>query len=255
MMSMSIRSAHWRQQAARCLQARCTVSRLAPAAPSQAIHFRQWASQALKAASLAGAADLTCQWLRAQQHEQASSNASFSCLAWNADWQRSSSYASFGVCYVSCVQRLVYRRFDAWFGLGCATSVVAKKVAADMIYGSFIYVPCFYLWTGLWQGRSLSACVQNLRSCFLETIQVYIVLWSGPMFGIFRFVPEAQRVACLAACGFVEKMIYSWIDYAHYHRIAEAAKQAATSSARPLAELCDQTLGMATVAVAGGSTC
>lgn len=255
MMAMSIRSPLWRQQATLRLQARCSVSGRAPAAPSRAIHLRQWANQALKASSLAAAADLTCQWLRVEPREQAFSFAFFSSFAWNADWQRTFSYASFGLCYVSCIQRLVYRRFDAWFGLGCATSVVAKKVAADMIYGPFVYVPCFYLWTGLWQGRSLTASVQNLRNCFLETVQVYVILWSGPMCGIFRFVPEAHRVVCLAVGGYLEKVIYSWIDLGHHHRATEAARRAATSSARPLVDLCDQTLGMATVAVAGGSTC
>lgn len=243
MIAMSIRSPLWRQQTTRRLQARCTVSGLAPAAPSQAINLRQWASQALKASSFAGAADLTVQWLRAEQHEEVSS------FAWNADWRRTFSYSSFGVFYVSCIQRLVYRRFDAWFGLGCATSVIVKKVAADMIYGPIVYIPVFYLWTGIWQGRSLTACVQNLRSCCWDTVQAYFILWPGLMFCIFRFVPEAQRVVCLAAGGYLEKVIYSWIDLGHHQRAVEATRRAATVSAGSLAGLCDQSVGMATVAV------
>lgn len=74
-----------------------------------------------------------------------------------------------------------------------------KKVAADLAVAPVIYIPCFYMATGLLTGLSIEASAQRLSDQFRETITAYVSLWPGAVFLVFRLVPEHHRILTMAA--------------------------------------------------------
>lgn len=88
-----------------------------------------------------------------------------------------------------------------------------KKVVADtLIHAPFVYLPTFYVSTGLMQGKSLMDSIALFRAKFRETMAAYVVIWPFTMLGIFYVVPEPSRVLVLACLCFFEKALYSSIQ-------------------------------------------
>eukprot|EP00442_Polarella_glacialis_P011748 CAMPEP_0115108996 /NCGR_PEP_ID=MMETSP0227-20121206/38372_1 /TAXON_ID=89957 /ORGANISM="Polarella glacialis, Strain CCMP 1383" /LENGTH=269 /DNA_ID=CAMNT_0002507469 /DNA_START=259 /DNA_END=1068 /DNA_ORIENTATION=+ len=177
--------------------------------------LRPWAKTAAQSACIAAAADLTTQWLVSEKKatDLTAGNWSSNFNPGGLDLVRAGSFAAFGFLYGGFIQRLVYLKFDAVFGVQSALAVVAKKVAADsLLHAPLMYVPMFYLATGLLQGHGLSASVDRLNSNYSDTLRTYLMIWPGAMFAMFRYVPERKRCIFLACCAFFEKAIYSWLE-------------------------------------------
>eukprot|EP00444_Apocalathium_aciculiferum_P056497 CAMPEP_0183600140 /NCGR_PEP_ID=MMETSP0371-20130417/179785_1 /TAXON_ID=268820 /ORGANISM="Peridinium aciculiferum, Strain PAER-2" /LENGTH=264 /DNA_ID=CAMNT_0025812211 /DNA_START=67 /DNA_END=861 /DNA_ORIENTATION=+ len=202
-----------------------------------------WAKTAAQSAGIATAADVTTQWFmnKGNVPEIATSKAGVST---NLDMRRAASIGAFGFFYSGGLQRLIYQKFDASFGTKATMQVVAKKVAADsflhgpilyvpafymvtglpmqvvakkvaadsFLHAPFLYVPAFYMVTGLLQGKSLEESFVRLRAMYCDTMTTYLMIWPAAMFGLFWAVPEARRVVTLACLAFVEKAVYSLIE-------------------------------------------
>ncbi len=155
--------------------------------------------EAAEACVLSGSADVLVQLVEGARKFQ------------DLDIQRVVSFSLFGLCYCGGFQPNVYKLFDRWFGTsGSLKKCVLPKMAADFFaYMPLVYVPSFYMITGMIQGLGFSGSVQRLCLKYRETLLAYFAIWLGPMFVYFRFIPEAQRVLYLSALGFVERCAIS----------------------------------------------
>mmetsp|Transcript_31628 Transcript_31628/g.104821 ORF Transcript_31628/g.104821 Transcript_31628/m.104821 type:complete len:233 (-) Transcript_31628:322-1020(-) len=171
-----------------------------------------WAKTAAQSAGIATAADVTTQWFmnKGNVPEIATSKAGVST---NLDMRRAASIGAFGFFYSGGLQRLIYQKFDASFGTKATMQVVAKKVAADsFLHGPILYVPAFYMFTGLLQGKSLDEAFGRLSAMYKDTVATYLMIWPAAMFGLFWAVPEARRTVTLACLAFGEKAVYSMME-------------------------------------------
>mmetsp|Transcript_31627 Transcript_31627/g.104819 ORF Transcript_31627/g.104819 Transcript_31627/m.104819 type:complete len:236 (-) Transcript_31627:292-999(-) len=171
-----------------------------------------WAKTAAQSAGIATAADVTTQWFmnKGNVPEIATSKAGVST---NLDMRRAASIGAFGFFYSGGLQRLIYQKFDASFGTKATMQVVAKKVAADsFLHGPILYVPAFYMFTGLLQGKSLDEAFGRLCAMYKDTVATYLMIWPAAMFGLFWAVPEARRIVTLACLAFGEKAVYSMME-------------------------------------------
>mmetsp|Transcript_65545 Transcript_65545/g.181710 ORF Transcript_65545/g.181710 Transcript_65545/m.181710 type:complete len:245 (-) Transcript_65545:159-893(-) len=173
----------------------------------------QWVKKAVQSGFISGAGDLTAQYLLNGNASNRSSDASSQCAGPHIDQRRVASIATFSTFYSGIVQRCLYLRFDAWFGVCTAASTVTKKVALDTcVHAPLLYLPVFFLSTGLMQGKPLADSLDCLRTKYASTMLTYAMIWPGATFVMFRLVPEPSRVLFLAACSFVEKAFYSWVQ-------------------------------------------
>mmetsp|Transcript_22259 Transcript_22259/g.72062 ORF Transcript_22259/g.72062 Transcript_22259/m.72062 type:complete len:236 (-) Transcript_22259:468-1175(-) len=171
-----------------------------------------WAKTAAQSAGIAAAADVTTQWFmnKGNVPDIATSKAGVST---NLDLRRAASIGAFGFFYSGGLGRLVYQKFDATFGTKATMQVVAKKVAADaLLHGPILYVPAFYMITGLLQGKSLDEAFGRLSAMYKDTVATYLMIWPAAMFGLFWAVPEARRTVTLACLAFGEKAVYSMME-------------------------------------------
>lgn len=182
---------------------------------------RPWAKTATQSAGLAAAADFAAQWFAGpKQVERNFTTQAYSTQ--DIDMRRVSSFGVFGFVYSGFVQRLIYRKFDMAFGITSAVATVSKKVVADtLLHAPFLYIPAFFLSTGLLQGKSLHDSINCLRTNFKDTMMTYAVIWPGAMFLLFRAVPESSRVLTLACLSFVEKLIYSSIELFKHTNVSD----------------------------------
>lgn len=162
---------------------------------------RTWIVPAFRGGCIAATSDLTCQWYMGNMKQQDNiDDHSF-------DVRRAGSFAAFTFAYAGFFQRIVYKRYDMWF----ATSL--QKVAADcLLHAPLLYIPAFQITTGLLQGKPLEECIAKHRASYVETLCAYFLIWPFPMIAIFSYVPEPSRLLALCCMGFVEKMVYSWIQ-------------------------------------------
>mmetsp|Transcript_11224 Transcript_11224/g.21163 ORF Transcript_11224/g.21163 Transcript_11224/m.21163 type:complete len:224 (+) Transcript_11224:225-896(+) len=180
--------------------------------PRLASFFRN----AAQAGTIAAAADLTVQ-LTSSKSKSIS----------DVDLRRTGSFFAFNFGYVGFFQRLVYLRFDTIFGVQNTMRVIGSKVAADtLIHGPFVYIPSFYLVTGLLQGYGFKGSFDRFRVQYADTMKAFLTIWFVPMIVFFRFVPDSHRVLFLASCGYIEKSAYSLLDQrrARIHGEAKARK-------------------------------
>lgn len=157
---------------------------------------------AAQAGSIAAAADLTIQLMASKKKRMT-----------DVDLKRTASFFAFNFGYVGFFQRLVYLRFDIWFGVQNTMQAIGLKVAADtLIHGPFVYIPSFYLVTGFLQGFGFKGSWDRFRAQYADTMKAFLTIWFVPMIFFFRYVPDSHRVLFLSSCGYLEKAIYSWLD-------------------------------------------
>lgn len=172
--------------------------------------WQQWGKTAVMAGSMAGAGDIVCQSsLQNQRPNQQSSDGSNHV---KLDLKRTFSFVVFGIVYGGLFQRVVYQQFDAWFGVASTTRVVVQKTCAELFFhGPVIYIPSFYVTTGLIQGKTIKDSVSLLLANYEQTLRGYYVIWPVAILALFYKVPEGGRIAFLSGCSFVEKTTFSWV--------------------------------------------
>lgn len=161
-----------------------------------------WIKLAAQAGSIAAAADLTVQLMANKSKGEK-----------EVDVRRMGSFFAFNFAYVGFLQRLIHRRLDVLFGVQNTLRVIGAKVAVDtFLHGPFLYIPSFYLITGMLQGHGLQGSLNRFRAQYADTLKTYLTIWFVPMIIFFRFVPDAHRVLFLSGCGYIEKSVYSLLD-------------------------------------------
>lgn len=130
------------------------------------------------------------------------------------DKRRTLAFATFGFFYGGFVNHLVYNRiFAQLFGAGTGWRTVASKTAADaFITAPFLYVPTFYLSTGVMQGSTVTESWLKCQSKWTETMKAYLCIWPATLSVAFSVIPVQHRVVYIACVAFVEKAIFSAIS-------------------------------------------
>uniref|UniRef100_A0A7S1X4K0 Uncharacterized protein n=1 Tax=Tetraselmis chuii TaxID=63592 RepID=A0A7S1X4K0_9CHLO len=113
------------------------------------------------------------------------------------DTRRLSAFTAFGCIWSGTV-------IPAWLRLlSTKLSSTASRVVVDMaVHETVLYVPAFYLGTGLWRGTSLPDAYDNLISRWVPST---LLAWSiyGPAQVLnFTFVPSPLRPLFLSVMGF-----------------------------------------------------
>jgi hypothetical protein len=118
------------------------------------------------------------------------------------------------MCTGGFVNHLVYNRiFAQLFGAGTGWRTVASKTAADaFITAPFLYVPTFYLSTGVMQGSTVTESWLKCQSKWTETMKAYLCIWPATLSVAFSVIPVQHRVVYIACVAFVEKAIFSAIS-------------------------------------------
>jgi protein Mpv17 len=154
---------------------------------------------ALMGGGIAGSADVTVQLANGSK-------------AKDLDLRRTMSLSAFGCFYGGGLQRILYMRFDMWFGIGNSMKQTLVKLFMDtFVHAPIVYIPAFYMMTGMIQGLGLSGSYEKLKSKYNETLLSYWLIWPVPMFVCFRYIPETQRVLFISSIAFVEKCVYSYL--------------------------------------------
>mmetsp|Transcript_339 Transcript_339/g.595 ORF Transcript_339/g.595 Transcript_339/m.595 type:complete len:324 (-) Transcript_339:120-1091(-) len=154
------------------------------------------AREALSACLLSGTADVTVQLISHSAQE--------------FDFARTLSFMLFGQIYCGAFQPCVYRRFDRWFG----DNVKRKLLAEFLFYMPLVYIPSFYMMTGMLQGLGCAGAFAKLCLKYWVTLQSDLALWFAPMIVYFRWVPENYRVLYLSTLGMIERVVFSVLNQA-----------------------------------------
>jgi len=121
------------------------------------------------------------------------------------------SYILFSTLYCGGFQPNIYRAFDRWFGEDIGRKIVAEFLA----YAPLVYIPSFYMITGAFQGLGWSGSLERLSDLYLSTYLSYFLVWPLPMLVYFRWIPTEYRVGYLSLCGFMEKVVYTFVGRKH----------------------------------------
>jgi hypothetical protein len=90
---------------------------------------------------------------------------------------------------------------------------VLPKLFVDVfLYEPLMYIPSFYMITGLVQGFGWSGSLSRLMAKYSSTVVSTIGIWLGPLFIYFKWIPMSKRPLFLAVCGFVERCVFSLLS-------------------------------------------
>jgi len=125
-------------------------------------------------------------------------------------YRRTLGFMVFGSCYCGGFQPNMYKLFDKWFGRGMSMREVLPKLFVDVfVYEPVMYIPAFYMITGLVQGFGWAGSFRRLSGLYASTVVSTIAIWLGPLFVYFKWIPIKRRPLFLAVCGFVERCVFS----------------------------------------------
>merc|ERR1740121_2822896 len=118
--------------------------------------------------------------------------------SWDA--QRTSAFGIFGFLYSGFFQRLLYKRYDTLFGVGSGLALVTKKVVVEgFVHAPLIYLPIFYMSTGLLQSMSTEEALARMQASYQQALTTYYVMWMPINYVLFSgFIPESRRILLVA---------------------------------------------------------
>lgn len=129
------------------------------------------------------------------------------------DFRRTMSLAVWGLCHTGTFRPLVHRQFDRMYGSGSSfrKNVLPKMLTELLAYTTLVYVPVFYMTTGMLQGLGWSGSFAKLCLKYQQTVLAHWSVWLLPLAVYFRYIPGPRRVIFLASVSFVQKCVYSFL--------------------------------------------
>jgi hypothetical protein len=129
------------------------------------------------------------------------------------DWWRSLAFTSMSTFWTGPVNHWWYELLERRLPqVGGGWRVVLSKVAASQLLANpFLYLPTFYLWTGLVLGRSLPETVSKARREYWEVLRAcWLVLGTANVF-MFAVVPMRWQASFMAVATFCYNNVLSII--------------------------------------------
>lgn len=154
---------------------------------------RSTSKAALQCCLISGTADVAVQLMSTSAQE--------------FNYVRTISFMLFGQLYCGAFQPTVYRRFDRWF-----RGLKRKLLAEFLVYMPLVYIPSFYMITGMLQGLGWAGSFAKLCALWSTAIQSEYKIWLIPMIVYFRWVPERYRVLYLSVLGLIERITFSFLE-------------------------------------------
>lgn len=164
------------------------------------------------AGAAGAAADAICQGLEGHiDSERAVSN--------NLDVRRNLAFAAFGGVYIGGVCGRIYgiypRVAQRIFGARMTPRIegAVSTFLDNFIHVPLLYIPSFYMCTGILRGERREDTIQTLRSSWGETVVSCWAFWIPSQYIIFSRVPVAWRVRAVASGDFVWNVMLSYIAH------------------------------------------
>lgn len=135
------------------------------------------------------------------------------------DRKRMGAVVCFATAYDGGINTLVYRAYDGFTARfaargASAMGIALAKASFDALFHSpLLYIPTFFLVTGLLQGRSLSNAYDNLRQMYAPVTLSCICFWIPYQFLNFLHTPARLRVlatncGCLAWTALIDHIAH-----------------------------------------------
>jgi len=164
-------------------------------------------------AGVAGAgADAICQHFEAHIDSKKDADKDF-------ELSRNLAFAAFGGVYIGGVCGRIYSLYpriaQKMFGKNLTPKLegVVSSCLDNFLHVPFLYIPSFYMCTGILRGEGIEATVQTLRSSWAETVFSCCAFWIPAQYVIFSKVPAAWRVRAVASGDFVWNVVLSYIAH------------------------------------------
>eukprot|EP00164_Ancoracysta_twista_P002037 GFYU01002683.1.p1 GENE.GFYU01002683.1~~GFYU01002683.1.p1 ORF type:complete len:341 (-),score=112.30 GFYU01002683.1:145-1167(-) len=132
------------------------------------------------------------------------------------DWRRTAALGSFGLFYGGVINYKWYCLLDylipqARFGV--AAAVVIKTALDNFVMSPLVYIPVYYLYTGLFKGMSLQEVKEKFMAEYVNTVKMTIQVWVPTKLVVFYAVPTHLRVGTVCCISFVWNTILSFVSY------------------------------------------
>lgn len=128
------------------------------------------------------------------------------------DVRRSAAFTSMSLIWTGPVNHTFYELLERWFPQSYGWRTVLPKVAATQLFANpFLYLPTFYLWTGLVLGRSLEETKAKARREYWETLRAcWLVMGAANVF-MFTLISVQYQASFMAFATFCYNIILSII--------------------------------------------
>ena len=129
------------------------------------------------------------------------------------DLSRTFKFTLFCVTYVGmfqhCVFNILYPRLFPGEGLKTA---LKKTLCDNFVHSPFVYLPSFYIYKNMANGKDAAAGLQEYRADGLSVLQSCWGLWIPAQFVCFYFVPPTFRILYNAGVGCLWDMALSYMS-------------------------------------------
>ena len=137
------------------------------------------------------------------------------------DWTRSFAFSTFtgfyigGVCtgIFATYPRIASRILKAKPGVAPKLEGAIATALDNFVHVPLMYIPSFYMGTGLLKGEEPEAVVENLRENWTDTVLSCWCFWIPAQFVIFSAVPPVYRVRSVAMGDFIWNVALSYIAH------------------------------------------
>jgi len=168
------------------------------------------------AGAFGASADAVCQYFEPRQHPV--STLETDSPRQGVDWRRCVAFSLFTGVYLggacNCVYAL-YPRITQQLLRGKIANPRAEGWLAtaldNFVHVPFLYVPAFYLSTGMLRGDDLDSSVSQLSNRWGATVFSCCAFWIPVQYLVFSRVTIAYRVRAVAAGDFVWNVILSYV--------------------------------------------
>ena len=128
------------------------------------------------------------------------------------DYKRTAKFSFFCTFYAGCFQHAVFNVLYSRLFPGKGFTVAIQKTAMDnFIHSPFVYLPTFYVYKSVTDGRSCFDGLFEYRYCGAEVLKSCWALWIPAQFLAFYAVPPNFRILYNATVGCVWEVILSYL--------------------------------------------
>ncbi len=128
------------------------------------------------------------------------------------DWGRTAGFGTFGILWTGCFNHYWLRFLN-----DRVPHILPKLVLQHGLINPFLYIPIFYVLTGLAKRMDPSNISDQLRAKYKETLGTTWMVWIPVTAVVFRKVPERFQSVLFASINVVWNSILSFISNRKYH--------------------------------------
>lgn len=152
------------------------------------------------------------------------------------NWRRTLALSLASGCYSTAI----YVPFLSWsnrfFGESTARAVLAKAGMDNFVLTPIVYLPFFYMFTGVVKGDSAETSLRTLQDKYVDTLLPCWAMWIPGQILNFWLVPQRFRILFIYAIEIAWAVAISLVAHADEKLITRHAGGAAGDGAAPGAD-------------------